>query len=92
MARPGLTFFCELEAEPLKELFDDPAVVDDLKTVGARVSMGLLDFSPGRRDVVRRLTEAGVPVVAWQLLPKEQGYWFNYNNSSQAAAKKQTQK
>jgi len=33
---------------------------------------------------VRRLNAAGVPVVAWLLLPKEQGYWFNAENSGYA--------
>ena len=28
-----------------------------------------------------------MPVIAWLLLPKEQGYWFNLYNAPQAAAR-----
>jgi hypothetical protein len=34
--------------------------------------------------VVQRLNAAGIPVIAWQLLPRDQGYWFNINSSSHA--------
>ncbi len=37
--------------------------------------------------VVRQLNEAGIPVTAWLLLPKEQGYWFNLDNIPQAIAR-----
>lgn len=83
LGRPNLTFFCELEAAPLQALFSLPdiAVLADLK---AGISMGLLDFAPQRAEIVRRLNTAGIPVTAWLLLPKEQGYWFNSGNSPQA--------
>ena len=42
MTKPLLTFFCELEADELQALFSDPAVIDDLVTLEARVSLGLL--------------------------------------------------
>jgi hypothetical protein len=87
MIPPRLTFFCELEAEPLRELFADPAVVEHLVALKASVSLGLLDLSAQRADVVRRLHAAGIPVIAWQLLPAEQGYWFNLDNAPQAAAR-----
>jgi hypothetical protein len=86
MTRPKLTFFCELEAEELEGLFSDAAVRHDLKALDAAVSLGLTDLSDRRADVVRRLNAAGIPVIAWQLLPKEQGYWFNIGNAAQAAA------
>lgn len=89
MKTPTLTFFCELESGQLPELFSDDAVIDDLAALGAGVSLGLLDLSPERADVVRRLNRAGVPVTAWQLLPKEQGYWYNVNNAVQASARYQ---
>ena len=80
-----LTFFCELEAEGLAELFSNPSVIRQLVALNARVSLGILDFSPERAEVVRRLNRAGVPAIAWQLLPKEQGYWYNMCNAHQAA-------
>jgi hypothetical protein len=37
--------------------------------------------------VVRRLNEAGIPVVAWILLPEDQGYWPNAANVREVAAR-----
>lgn len=87
MASPArLTFFCELESEPLTALFDSPPVLEHLRGLGASVSLGLIDLSAERASVVRRLNAAGVPVIAWQLLPKTEGYWFNQGNVVQASA------
>jgi hypothetical protein len=87
MARPQLTFFCELPPEPLAKLFDGRFVIDDLKALGATLSLGILDLSEARAELVKRLNKAGVPVVAWLLLPEEDGYWFNLDNHDQAAAR-----
>jgi len=53
----------------------------------AAVSLGILDLSDDRADVVRRLNNAEIPVIAWLLLPEEEGYWFNIDNYEQAAAR-----
>jgi hypothetical protein len=87
MARPQLTFFCELPPEPLAKLFDGRFVIDDLKALGATLSLGILDFSEARAGLVKRLNKAGVPVIAWLLLPEEDGYWFNLDNHDKAAAR-----
>lgn len=87
MQKPNLTFFTELPAEELKGLFDDQAVVDRLVNLGATVSLGILDLSNTRAGVVKNLNQAGVPVVAWLLLPEEEGYWFNIENFDAAAAR-----
>jgi hypothetical protein len=87
MTPPRLTFFCELEAEPLQALFADPAVLEHLVALKASVSLGLLDLSTERAAVVQRLHAAGIPVIAWQLLPVEHGYWFNLDNVPQASAR-----
>jgi hypothetical protein len=84
MSQPSLTFFCERSSPDLEALFAQPNVVDDLKALSARVSLALLDFSPARAAVVQKLTAAGIPVVAWLVLPPEQGYWFNAYNSQAA--------
>ncbi len=55
--------------------------------LGAGVSLGIMDLSRQRSQVVRLLNQSGVPVVAWLLLPKEQGYWFNLGNAVQARAR-----
>jgi len=84
-----LTFFCELEASELKSLFADASVIERLGALRARVSLGILDLAPDRASVVRKLNKARIPVVAWLLLPMEQGYWFNVNNALQATARYQ---
>jgi hypothetical protein len=49
--------------------------------------MGMLDLSPERVQVLRDLNTAGIPVVAWLLLPEEKGYWFHSGNADEAAAR-----
>jgi hypothetical protein len=82
-----ITFFCELEAKELQHLFSDERVIEDVSTLGASINMGILDLSPERAEVVRKLNEAEIPTVGWLLLPKEEGYWFNLNNGPQAVAR-----
>ncbi len=84
MEKPTLTFFCELESNPLQALFETPELISDLKTLEAHVSLGILDLSPERAEIVKRLNRENVPVHAWLLLPKDQGYWFNLDNVEQA--------
>jgi hypothetical protein len=86
MAAPRLTFFSELKSEELKNVFTDQ-IISDLVEMQASVSLGILDLSPARARVVRKLNQAGIPVVGWLLLPKDQGYWFNLRNAPQAQAR-----
>lgn len=79
-----LTFFCELDGAALERLFENRFIFDDLKTLGASVSLGILDFSDERVEVVRKLNQLAIPVTAWLLLTKEEGYWFNLENHAQA--------
>jgi hypothetical protein len=83
---PQLTFFCELEIEPLKTLFTD-SLISDLVGLKAALSLGILDLSDERAQVVKRLNQAGVPVIGWLLLSKDQGYWFNLDNAPLAFAR-----
>ncbi len=85
--RPQLMFACELDTEKLQALFADPAVMADLKDLNAGISLALMDLSSPRAQVVRRLNEAGIPVVAWMALPKERGYYLNADNEAVAAAR-----
>ena len=80
MPQPSLTFFTELNSEALTQLFDGRFVIDDLKGLHAALSLGILDLSEERAKVVKRLNKAEVPVIAWLLLPEDQGYWFNLDN------------
>jgi hypothetical protein len=83
---PELTFFCELDATDLQALFSDSQIIEDLHALGAGVSLGLRDLSAERAEIVQRLNAAGIPVVAWLLLPEAQGYWFNLDNAPEAIA------
>jgi len=74
-----------MDREALQSLIAQQRVLDDLLALQSAVSLGILDLSDERAAVVRKLNRAGVPVIAWQLLPKEQGYWFNSGNAGQAA-------
>lgn len=84
MPTPNLTFFCELDVAPLQSLLNEQMIAD-LKAMNARLSMGLRDLSSERAKIVQRLNKAGVPLVAWLLLPEEEGYWFNLRNAPHAA-------
>ena len=86
MTKPKLTFFCELDADALQALFAGSSVIEDLRALDAGVSMGLRDLSPERAAVVQRLNEVGIPLVAWLLLPEDEGYWFNLDNTPEAVA------
>lgn len=83
MPAPRLTFFCELDSAGLQDLFSDGSVIQELASLKASVSLGLVDLEPERAEIVRRLNRAGVPVTAWLLLPKEQGYYSCLENASQ---------
>lgn len=85
MHKPHLTFFCELERGALRELLAEPNVIATMRALGAGVSLGLIDLSRERAQAVRALNAAAIPVTAWLLLPREEGYWFNLDNAPQAA-------
>jgi hypothetical protein len=75
MSKPTLTFFCELESQPLADFFHNGQVIKELQKLGANLSLGILDLSTQRAEVVKKLNRAGIPVTAWILLPRELGYW-----------------
>jgi hypothetical protein len=83
-SRPNLSFFVELAAEPLEELFERPEVLPFLVEQRCGISMALLDLSPSRATLVRQLESNGVPVTAWLVLDVEDGYWLNADNADQA--------
>ncbi|MCL5952472.1 MAG: hypothetical protein M1132_12265 [Chloroflexi bacterium] len=79
-----LTFFSELGSRELQALVADGAVIEHLCALEASVSLAVLDHSPERAEVVRLLNQAGIPVTAWLLLPKEEGYFFNVDSPAGA--------
>jgi hypothetical protein len=81
---PRLTFFVELSGDALVELFATPGVLDFLIRHRCTIAMGLLDLTPARAEVVRRLEGSGVAVTAWLLLDIAEGYWLNADNAPAA--------
>jgi hypothetical protein len=85
--RPQLFFACELDDAPLEKLFADPALIAQLRDLDAGVALALKDFSPRRTRAVQQLNHAGIPVIAWLVLPSQQGYYLNAGNAPQAVAR-----
>jgi hypothetical protein len=83
-AKPHLSFFCELQSIEFNELFADSALINELVEMQVSLRIGLHDFSPGRTTTIQKLNQAGIPLVAWLLLPEEDGYWFNMHNGGKA--------
>lgn len=84
--RPQLFFACcngEMAAN--QALFVDGHVIASLKSLHAGVALATDDLSPARAQIVKRLNDAGIPVVAWFVVPGEQGYYLNSGNAPQAA-------
>ena len=85
---PGqLTFFCELSTPRLLPLLADGQVPALLARHGCAVSMAMLDLTPERAEIVRALTNAGVPVTAWLVLDEDEGYWLTLDNVPLAQAR-----
>lgn len=82
--RPQLSFFCELEGKEFNELFADTALIRELIDMKVAIRIGLHDFSPERTQTIQKLNKAGIPLVAWLLLPEKDGYWFNMHNAEKA--------
>jgi hypothetical protein len=82
---PQIGFACELENGPLQTLFNTPGLISDIKEMNCNISLALIDFSPERAEIVHRLNEANIPVIAWLVLPREQGYYMNASNAPQSA-------
>ena len=85
---PQLEFACcEHGTGQMQSLFAQPGLIKLLKDLHATVAIPTVDFSQQRADVVRTLSQQGIPVVGWILLPKEQGYYLTADAASQAAAR-----
>jgi len=76
-----LSFFNEQDPPELADLVSDASVLRELRGLGAHVTMGLRDLSDERAAAVQRLTSEGIPVGAWLLLPREQGYFATHDNA-----------
>ncbi|MEM7656449.1 MAG: hypothetical protein AAF399_10005 [Bacteroidota bacterium] len=84
-AEVQLSFFCELPGNEFLLLAEDSSLVADLQEMGAEIRLGLTDLSEARALGVQRFNQAGIPVVAWLLLSKQEGYFFHVGNPNEAA-------
>lgn len=79
--QPQLGFACcEGDIAQAGMLLSDPAVMDTLKDVHAEVALPILDFSPGRAELVRSLNREGIAAVAWLTLSPQDGLYMNADN------------
>jgi hypothetical protein len=86
--QPHLGFACcDQGIAAMQSLFADPSVLASLQGLHAEIAVAITDFSPERAEVVRRLLRAGIPVIAWIQLSKEEGYYLNADNAPAAAAR-----
>lgn len=69
-------FLCAPEPKTLRALFENRFVLDDLKSLGAGVALGVRDFSEEHALAVCLLNRLNIPVSAW-LMPsgEESGRW-----------------
>jgi hypothetical protein len=85
---PQLEFACcEYSIDETQKLFSDPSVIEALKQLHATVAIPTNDLSPQRADAVRLLNHHGIPVIAWIVLPREQGYYLTADNFPAAATR-----
>lgn len=87
LARPSLSFFCEVPGEAFLSYCEDSSLLQTLRHLDASVRVGLLDLSQARAEGIRRLNAAGIPVVAWLLLPEAEGYWLHAQNGAAALSR-----
>lgn len=86
--QPELGFACcEQGLDAAQSLFADPSVVAQLRQLHATVAIPTTDLSSQRANLVRALNQQGIPVIAWIVLPTDQGYYLNAGNAPQAAAR-----
>jgi len=76
----GLTYFVELHGRELYRLLERPGLIGRLASTGAALSIAMLDLSDDRRAVIHELNARGVPVTAWLVLDRAEGYWLTADN------------
>ena len=85
-APPQLLFACDRPTSELKSLFT-PGLIADLHQLNAGVALSTEDFSSERAQLVQALNRAGVPAIAWLVLPHDEGYYVNAGNVAQTRAR-----
>ncbi|MFZ5439318.1 MAG: hypothetical protein ACOZQL_04875 [Myxococcota bacterium] len=79
--RPSrLSFFNEQDPPELRELVANGVVRGLLRELDAHVTMGLRDLSDERAAAVKELMAEDIPVGAWLLLERADGYFATLDN------------
>jgi hypothetical protein len=87
-AAPQLMFACcDHGMSQMQSLLTDANVIGNLKNLHAGLVVAIVDFTPERAELVRRLNLEGIPVIAGLGMPPEQGFYFNAENAPEAAAR-----
>jgi hypothetical protein len=85
---PQLMFACcDHGMSQMQSVLTNPDVIANLKSLHAGLAVAILDFTPERGELARRLNRYGIPVFASLSMPPEQGSYFNAENAPQAAAR-----
>ena len=83
-AEPQLTFFTQLPAHKLENVFADTLVLQQLKSLNASVNMAMLDFSDVRAQAIEVLNAWEIPVQAQLMLPRRDQYFLTINKADLA--------
>jgi hypothetical protein len=85
---PQLGFACcDHGVEAARNLFAQPGVLQQLLALHATVAMPVTTLSPQLVELVRYLSQKGIPVVVGIGLPADEGSYLNADNVPQAAAR-----
>jgi hypothetical protein len=85
---PQLMFACcDHGMSQMQSVLTNADVIANLKSLHAGLAIPILDFTPERAELVRRLNRDGIPVIAGLTMPSEQGFYFNAENAPEAAAR-----
>ena len=86
--QPEIGFACCDRGVPaMQALFSSPGLIPELRDLHALVAVAIVDLSPQRAEIVRRLNQEQIPTVAWIMLPREDGVYLNADNAPAAAAR-----
>eukprot|EP01126_Amoeba_proteus_P003835 TRINITY_DN1129_c0_g1_i2.p1 TRINITY_DN1129_c0_g1~~TRINITY_DN1129_c0_g1_i2.p1 ORF type:complete len:329 (-),score=44.21 TRINITY_DN1129_c0_g1_i2:1407-2393(-) len=75
----SITFFCEVQDDDIPQFA--PQAIQSLLTLNASVSLAIRNLSETRANLVKLFNTNGIPVSAWLLVDREQGYWANVANA-----------
>jgi hypothetical protein len=82
--RLRLIFFTELEGVALLDLLRRPGLLGLLVAEDYGVALSVARLDDAHAEAAQLLNRRGVPLVAWLLLPPEEGFAFNLQNYPQA--------